>query len=99
MRVLYHRKVLEELVQLTQKDHARALQIVNLFEHYGLQLDSRYLKKLNKEIWELRTGRYRLLFGLKNKIGCITVLFYKKSQKTPKKELRLAVQRLSTYEE
>ena len=95
MKILYHRNVLEDLSELSAKDQARILQIVNLFENYGFHLGIKYLKKLDKDIWELRTGRYRLLFGIKGQIGYATMLFFKKSQKTPKKILKLAVRRLN----
>jgi len=65
-----------------------------LFEEYGLNLPSNYLKKLCRDVWELRPGDVRLFLTIKDNHGVIVHGIYKKSQKTPKRDLDLAKERI-----
>lgn len=86
------------LENLTEADRARVNRTVQFFGEKGFLLDTRYLKKLSSKIWELRPGRVRLLFGLAGGEAVVVNAFFKKSQKTPLKELKLAERRLTEYE-
>ena len=56
------------------------------------------MTKVMRGLWELRAGRWRLLFGIINNEAVIVNMFLKQSQKTPKKELDMALKRLKEYE-
>lgn len=79
---------------------------IDLLENHGTHLSENYVKKLTKEIYELRPLRYRILFFIyNNKIIVLLHIFMKKSQKTPKREIKIAelnmknyIQRSSKYE-
>lgn len=65
-----------------------------------MALGQPYLKQLTgvKKLWELRAERYRIfLTPLKQKNILLIHAIIKKTQKTPKKELKLAVKRLKEY--
>ncbi|MFA5360256.1 MAG: type II toxin-antitoxin system RelE/ParE family toxin [Patescibacteria group bacterium] len=52
-----------------------------------------YVKKLEKDIYELKPDRLRILFTIKDEICWLLHIFFKKSKKTPIKELDVARQR------
>lgn len=65
---------------------------------YGLSLGEPYIKHLDKEIWELRPIRDRILFAswCNNKFILLSV-FMKQTQKTPPKEIEKAKRLLEDY--
>ncbi len=98
MKIIYYPVVEKEIQNLDQKDKSRVIKVIDLFEEYAFQISKEFLKKINKNIWELRAGKYRLLFGVIKDFTIIINLFQKKTQKTPIKEIRLAIFRLKQYE-
>ena len=63
-----------------------------------LKLNEPYIKKLDKEIWELRPLRDRILFAsvYKNKFVLLSC-FFKDTQKTPKLHIERARKLLEDY--
>lgn len=98
INVISDKRTEKFLEDLTEVDRARVNRTVQFFEEKGFLLDTRYLKKLSRRIWELRPGRIRLLFGIVGSDAIVVNAFMKKSQKTPLSELRLAERRLNEYE-
>lgn len=98
MKVIYYPKIEEEIISLDKKDRAKVIKVIDFFEEYGFQLSQEYLKKIYRNIWELRAGRYRLLFGVVKQFGIIVNIFQKKTKKTPIKEIQLAIFRFKQYE-
>lgn len=82
---------------LSKEDGAIVAKVVDLFQDYNYNLTEQHLKKLTKNLWELRAGRWRLLFGLVGGCTVIANILLKKTQKTPKKEIDLAIKRLKEY--
>lgn len=97
MRIDNDPRVDKFLRSLSRKDSARIVQISELFEKYGFTLSGIYLKKLTGRVWELRTGRWRVMFGIVKQSAVIVHIFFKKTQKTPKKEIDIAENRLKEY--
>jgi len=98
MKVIYYTSVQKEIISLERKALSRVIKVVDLFEDYGFQLSAEYLKKITKGIWELRAGEYRLLFGIIGQFSIVVNIFQKKTQKTPIKEIKLAISRFKQYE-
>ena len=71
---------------------------IDLLAEYGLKLTEPYVKKIDKEIWELRPLRDRILFTswCNNKFILLSI-FIKKTQKTPKNEIEKAKRLLEDY--
>ena len=71
---------------------------IDLLSQEGLKLTEPYIKKISKEIWELRPLRDRILFTswYNNKFILLSV-FMKKTQKTPKREIEKAIKFLEDY--
>jgi phage-related protein len=61
-----------------------------------------YCRKVSRDIFEIRIKTklgYRILFAyMVDDVVLLLHIFKKKSNKIPKKELKLAIQRLKTYE-
>ena len=71
---------------------------IDLLSECGLTLTEPYIKKIDKEIWELRPLRDRILFAswCNNKFILLSV-FMKQTQKTPKNEIEKAQMLLEEY--
>ena len=71
---------------------------IDLLPQEGLKLSEPYIKKLDKEIWELRPLRDRILFASwrDNKFVLLSV-FMKQTRKTPKREIEKAKKLLEDY--
>ena|SRR3990172_5230767 len=99
MKIHNDPRVDKQIRKLPEKESARIINNIELFRDFGFQLSQNYLKKLTNNVWELRPGRYRLLFGIVNDEVNIVNIFMKKTHKTPKNEIELAENRLTQYYE
>ncbi|OGY21944.1 MAG: hypothetical protein A2126_01005 [Candidatus Woykebacteria bacterium GWB1_45_5] len=69
MKIFVDSRIESFLDKLTSVEKARLRRYRKLLEEYGLFLPEPYLKKLGKDLWELRPGNVRILFtGKKDKI-------------------------------
>ena len=96
MNVNFHPKVDKIIRKLPRKESARIVKVVELFEEGGFNLTEKHLKSLERKLWELRAGRWRLLFGVIKNIAWITNIIPKSTKKTPRKAIDLALKRLET---
>ncbi len=88
---------------LSLKSQAKVYNTLELLGEFGPQLKLPHSKKvINTPLWELRVlGEKSLRFFYITKVGKSFLLlhgFIKKSQKTPKKEIKTALNRLNDYE-
>lgn len=97
LKVITDKRVKEFLTSLSEIDQGRAQGYIELFEENGFRLPSQYLKKLENNLWELRPGAIRLLLGKVGSVMIVVNVFRKKSQKTPRKEIKTAKKRLEEY--
>ena len=84
--------------KLDKSSQAKVLKEIDLLEKYGLSLGMPYSKKIDSNLWELRTGgkqKVRILYQVKQTEIYLLNWFVKKSQKTPKQELEKANKRLN----
>lgn len=71
---------------------------IELLAKNGLTLNENYLKHIEKEIWELRPLRDRILFAnWSNNEFIVLSIFMKETRKTPKKEIEKAKKLLEDY--
>lgn len=64
----------------------------------GLSLGENYIKHIDKQIWELRPLKDRILFGyIENNEFIILSYFTKQTQKTPKREIQKAKKYLEDH--
>lgn len=98
MQLIVDKRVDGIVESLSDTDQARIAGYIDLFRQYGFSLPSKYLKKIDKNLWELRPGNIRLLLGKAGMQIVIVNSFVKKSQKTPMKEIETAKKRLKEYQ-
>ncbi len=89
-----------EFLDLPRDIQARLVRITDLIETYGLEhLGMPYLRHLQDKLWEIRgkgkSGIARALYvAVVGRRVVILRVFVKKSQKTPPKEIAIALSRL-----
>ena len=93
---------IQELNKNKSKENKQKLKkiymYIDLLSEFGFSLNEPYIKKLDKEIWELRPLRDRIFFAswCNNKFVLLNV-FMKQTQKTPKNEIEKAKRLLEDY--
>jgi len=83
------------LSKLSDDDLAKTRNMFRLFEEYGATLPTKYMKRMSgtKNLWELRAKRVRIFFFIDGNRGIGVHGIVKKSQRTPKSAIDLAIQR------
>ena len=91
--------VLDELEALPLDQQAKFTRIADLIQEHGLEkVREPYVKHLEQGLWEIRMkgkdGISRALYvTAKEKRVWVVRIFVKKTQKTPRKEIKLALKR------
>lgn len=94
---LFDNSIEKFISSLEKTATARVLRTIDLLETFGPRLGMPHSKKVGDRLFELRTtGRQETRIFYTFYRDCIVLLygFVKKSQKIPRKELRIAMQRL-----
>lgn len=95
----YGKSEVEDYLQLLQQNNDKDSRIkvnkliayIEMLEKHGLGIGEPYIKRLNKDIWELRPIRNRILFAnYENNKFILLNVFIKQTKKTPKKEIKKA---------
>lgn len=87
----------EFIKSLDGKTQSKAAQAIDLLEQFGNLLRMPYSKKLTRELYELRIRareEVRIIYCFKNRNIYLLHAFKKQTQKTPRKEIELALRRL-----
>ena len=91
-------KPVEEFIKSQQSQtQSKIADLTDMLEKYGPMLGMPHVKKLEKNLYELRIrGReeVRIFFTFKGKNIYLLHGFKKKTQKTPQKEIEIALKRL-----
>lgn len=77
---------------------AKVTQYISLLVDYGPFLKPPYIKKIQDQLFELRVTTklaIRIFYSKKNQTFVLLQGFVKKSQKTPQKEIAIALDRLN----
>lgn len=79
--------------------YAKAISYIDLLEYSGPFLKPPYMKKLQDKLYELRISgktELRILYTISNNEYYLLHVFKKKTQKTPTKEIKIAIDRMKT---
>ena len=106
-RVILFRKengkepVTEFLLALQDGDRAKAMQPIKLLTEYGVLLKEPYSRQVHGKVRELRAsgrmGEIRILYFLHtDRTFVLLNAFVKKTQKTPQREIGIALKRMKT---
>ena len=93
-------QILDFINKLMIKDKAKITWILELLIQHGKSLSHPYLKflKNSQDIWELRPKNYRIFLSFIEEKNIILLhIIVKKTNKTPKKDIKLAQKRLNEY--
>ena|SRR3990167_5728834 len=93
MKIIYLEEVFNFLDATDKTDRSHINKIKELFEDYGFQIGPKYIKKIRMNIWELRAGKVRLFLCFRGNLAYAVHAIYKKSQKIPKSDIKLAIKR------
>lgn len=100
MKVYYLPEVIKILKTLNEPDQARVDRTREFFERYAFQIGPRYIKKVTVSgIWELRAGKIRLFLYIINNNAIGVHVIYKKTNKLPLKDIKLAEKRSKNYKQ
>lgn len=95
----------EYLDSLPDKDTAKLLAVINNIEEQGIAIAERqkWIKKLESNLYEIRSKyssniQRAIYFHWENDKYIITHGFTKKTQRTPKREIRKGLRRRDIYE-
>ena len=105
MRVFFYKTgkgrspVREFIDELPDLDQARFLQLIEEIEEHGLAAVRVIFKPIHGKLWELKFrasgGSFRIFYVLVTKDQMVWLhAFKKKTQKTPKNEMELALNRM-----
>lgn len=91
-------KPVEEFIKsLSPKTIAKATHTIDLLQEYGSFLNMPHARKLNSDIYELRIRgkqEIRILYTIDKKDIYLLHAFKKQTQKTPPKEITIALKRM-----
>jgi len=87
--------VLEFIESLSIKDQDKIMGSIGSFSKR--QFDAIYIKQIFGEIKELRVRKYRLLFFVDDNSVHFIRIFIKKTNKTPKQEIELAIKYFKSF--
>lgn len=98
-QVEFYPGVDEDILAMPPKLQARMLKLLELIEEHGANLGPPHTESMGDGLFEIRAkaqeGIGRSLFCyMQGQTVCVLTAFVKKSQKTPKKELKLAKDRM-----
>ena len=94
MKVYYLSEVVKAFKTLNGSDQAKVDRTREFFEKYAFQVGPKYIKKVTTSgIWELRAGKVRLFLYITNNKAVGVHLIYKKTNKLPIKDIKLAERR------
>ena len=98
MEVRFFDGTLEKFINnLDDRTIAKTLRTIDLLERFGHELSMPHSKKINNRIFELRVRgqqEVRIFYTYHKHVVVLLHGFIKKSQKTPRKELSIAVTRV-----
>lgn len=93
MKVYYRAEVIDFLEKANKQDRARVTRTREFFEEYGFSIGPKYIKKIKSNLWELRAGKIRLFLCVRGEKASGVHIIYKKSQKLPLNDIKLAIKR------
>ena len=77
---------------------SRLVRDISFLKEHGKELHMPFAKKINSKLFELRTSgkqKVRIIYSIREKQIFVVNWFIKKSNKIPKKEICLAMKRLT----
>lgn len=96
--IFFSSKVKDYMYSLEENSLTKSLKYIDLLKMFGNQLRMPYSKKIGHNLYELRIRgqqEVRLFYCFHQNQAVIVHALIKKSQKTPKKEIEVALSRIN----
>ena len=97
MKIITDPRVDKEIFRLSLKDQTKINEYIKLFKEYGFGLSQKYLKKIDKNIWELRPDKWRVFILEVVPEYIVIHLMRKQSQKMTKETKKILARRSKEY--
>ena len=97
MKIITDPRVDKEIFRLSLKDQTKINEYIKLFKEYGFGLSQKYLKKIDKNIWELRPDKWRVFILEVAPEYIVIHLMRKQSQKMTKETKKILARRSKEY--
>lgn len=98
MEIIFFNESIRDFIgSLEKQTRSRVYQTIDLFDEPGHRMGLPHSKKITRNLFELRVRsqqEVRIFYSYKNSQVILLHGFIKQSQKLPKKEINLAIQRL-----
>jgi len=94
----FNPKIEDYLLSLEKATYSKTLKHIELLEIFGHKLTMPYSKRISHNLYELRIPgqqKVRIFYCFHNNQIYIVHAFIKKSQKTPRKEIKTAQKRIT----
>lgn len=100
MEIRLLNKDLEKFIESLEKSTiAKVLRTIDLLEQFGHNLKLPHSKKIDKDLFELRTHgtqEIRIFYTFYKNSAVLLHYYTKKTQRIPQKEIKIALQRIKT---
>ena len=94
----YIKRLHDNLTKNNKIEFNKIVAYIRMLEDKGLSIGEPYIKHIEKDIWELRPLRDRILFAsYDNNKFILLSIFMKQTQKTPRREIEKAKGLLKKY--
>lgn len=97
MKIIVDKRAQKEINKLNKQEKSKVGEYISLFTEYGFGLTEKYLKKVDRLLWELRPGSVRLFFIKINPNTIIIHAMRKKSQRITKATKEILKQRTKEW--
>lgn len=97
MRLIIDERVKKFVCGLEKPDLVRVGRYVDLFEEFGFHLQSKYLKKVEDGVWELRPGDVRIFIYQSSGLAVAIHGTVKSAPKIKKADLSLIRERVKQW--
>lgn len=96
--IFFNSKIKDNLYSLDKTPLDKCLRLIDLLKMFGNKLNMPYSKKISHNLYELRIRgqqEIRIFYCFHQNQAVILHFFVKKSQKTPRKEMEIALSRIA----
>lgn len=96
--ILRENEFIKFIQEIDAESKARLVRDISFLKEYGINLKMPLAKRINRQLWELRINgrqRVRIIYTIIEKQIYVVHWFIKKTQKIPKRDLKISIRRLT----
>ncbi len=96
--IFFNSQIKEFLKSLEKSSRSKSSKYIDLLKMFGNELGMPYSKRISRNLYELRIRgqqEVRIFYCFHQNNAIVVHVFIKKSQKTPQKEIQIALRRIA----